>query len=121
MPTVKISLSIEVDGQPLAGSPFVRRLAMDEAQAFGPYEKATGGGFVAMPTGELAEIQFFFAHTNRQVTLRLDGQTDAGLVVNAGGLVLLVDVDIDAGALTNAMVDNSGTAIAALRGFVGGT
>ena len=41
--SVKVSLSIEVDGQPYDGSPFVRRLTVDEVQGANPYERTVQG------------------------------------------------------------------------------
>jgi len=128
MRSVKVSISIEVDGAPIDGSPFIRRLAVDELQAFA-YERAVQGApgagtFAALPTGELGEIQFLFLRTDRLVRLHFDGQSDTdvgGVDTNAGGLILLVDVDMDAGGATNALVNNNSGATANLSGLAGGT
>lgn len=119
--TYDLTCTIKKNGQPIPGfAPFVRRITCDEEQLFN-YEKATGGGYVALPVTQLDEVQFLLVTSDKAITLRLDAQTDAGLVVNAGGVVLLLNVDIDAGASTNATVDNSSGETAALRGFASGT
>ena len=123
MPQVKITVLVEVDVRVLGGFPLVRRLEVDESQQFA-YEKANDGDavtFSAMPTDQLAEIQALILQADQAVTLRLDNQSDAGIVVNAGGLVCLVDVDIDAGATTNAKVNNNSGVAANLKGVAGGT
>jgi len=120
MPTLEISIAARLDGVLLAGFPKIRRLACDEAQTF-EYERATGGGYIALPTGELAEVQALILSADQQVTLRLDAQSDAGIVINAGGLVLLFDVDIDSGVATNATVDNGSGSTAVIEGLACGT
>jgi len=120
MPTLRISVQLDLDGQPLPGTPLVRRLELDEAQTF-DVEQATGGGFVAIQAAAIASIQALLLRADRQVTVRLDGQTDAGLVLNAGGLVLIFDATIDAGAATNVTVDNASGSTAVLRGVAAGT
>ena len=121
MPTVEIVVSAKVDGQYVPGFPLTKRIECDEAQTF-DYEKATGGGYAALPTGELAEIQVLIVRPmSQQVTLRLDAQSDAGIIVNAGGFAILCDVDIDAGAATNATIDNSSSSTTSVRGVAAGT
>jgi len=122
--SLKIVLSVEKDGVPVAGFPFVRRLVVDELQEFA-YEQANHGDavtFSAVPADQLGEIQVLVLRSDKLVTLRLDGQSDAGIVVNAGGLVLLVDADVDAGAgASNAKLNNNSGATATIRGLAGGT
>ncbi len=121
MATIEVEVIIKRDGRPLEYLRTVRRIELDEIQEF-KYEKATGGGFVTLPTGELDEIQaLVFQAVDQVATLRLDGQSDAGIVLNAGGMVVIIDCDIDAGAATNATVDNSSGSVALLRGLAGGT
>lgn len=121
MPTIEIEVTVKRDGRPLEYLRTVRRIELDELQEF-KYEKATGGGFVALPTSKLDEIQaLVFQAVDQQVTLRLDGQSDAGIVLNAGGMVVILDADIDASAATNATVDNSSGSTALLQGLAAGT
>lgn len=117
--TLRATLVIERDGMEVRR--LSRALVVDEVQAF-QTEKASGGGFAALPTGELTTVQFLLLESVDQLTtLRLDGQSDAGIPVNAGGLVLVVNSVIDAGASTNATIDNSSGSTANLRGLAGGT
>lgn len=124
MPTLTVKVDVEIDGTPIAGFPIVRRLTVDEVQSF-DYEQAAHGDavtFAAIPADQLAEIQALLVRTDKPVTLRLDGQADAGVGLNAGGLILLLDVDVDAGAgAANAKVNNNSGATATLRGLAAGT
>lgn len=126
MPSVKVSLDVEVDGQRVSGFPLVRRVQTDEAVSI-DYEKAADNDsttFTTLPIdGALSELQVLILRVGEEpVTLRLDAQTDAGLVINAGGFVCLFDVDIDAAAATNAKVNNpDATDAATIRGIAAGT
>ncbi len=116
---VKVTINVEIDGQQVEGYPLIKRLTVDELQQFN-YEKATGGGYVALPVDQLSNIQFLVLKPTEQITLRLDAQTDAGIVIAANGIVLLVGVTIDDGT-TRATIDNSSGAIAVIKGIGGGT
>lgn len=124
MSVLRVRIEVELDGAPVPGFPLVRRLQVDEAQVFA-YEKANDGDavtFVAVPADQLAEVQGLVLRSDRQVTLRLDGQSDAGIVVNAGGVVVLLDVDVDAGAgAANAKLNNNSGAVAIVEGVAVGT
>lgn len=119
--TYDITLTIKKNGLALSDyNPLVRRITCDESQPFS-YEKAATGGFVALPASQLDIINLLLLLPDQQVTLRLDAQTDAGLVLNAGGLLLIVNGVLDAGASTNATVDNSSGATTTLKGLASGT
>lgn len=120
MPQLKVTVLVELDGEPIAPFPYVRRLTVTEAQAF-EFSKATGGGYTALPTEQIASLKALAVRaTDQTVTVRLDAQSDAGILLSAGGLVLIVDATIDAGASTNATVDNSSGSATILRGLGAG-
>src|SRR5262245_1735824 len=96
------------------------RKTCDEDTGKMHYDKAVGG-YTAAPTSLLDEVQLLCLLTTKALTLRLDGQSDAGVVVNANGLVLLVDVDIDAGSTTNVTHENAGAETATVDLFAAGT
>ena len=54
-------------------------------------------------------------------SVRLDGQSDAGIVLSAGGLLLLLDITADASSTTNATLDNSSGSTAVVTGLGAGT
>lgn len=126
MPIVRASVSIEVDGVPVPGSPFVRQKQCDEGGTLPDFEKPGTGDvtFSAVPADVLDVIQVLFLSVTEAVTIRLDGQSDAGIVLNPNGLILAFDVTIDAGAgASNASVNNAEAAevIAKLRGVAAGS
>lgn len=117
---IELTLTIKRDGKLLAGFPLYRRLAVDEAQSF-VVEQASGGGYATLPITSLDTLQMLLLNPSRQVTLRLNGQSAQGLVINAGGIFLFLDGSCTAGASTNATVDNSSGNTALLEGLAGGT
>lgn len=121
MPNVKIRIEVEVDGQALAGFPVTRRIEVDEAQAF-DYEKASGAGYAALPADQLDTIQALILRSDQAITLRLNNQSDAGVLLNAGGLVIVLDATIAAGAgAMNAKLENTSGSTAGINGIAGGT
>ena len=116
----ELTISLKRDGENVSGFPVTRRAEVDETVAF-EHEEATGGGFVSIPTGELDEINVLLVRVDQQVTIRLDGQTDAGIVLNAGGMLFILDADIDAGASTNVTLSNGSGSTVNIRGLAGGT
>lgn len=121
MPVLELTITATLDSTPLTGFPLLRRLTIDESQPF-DYEQATGGGYLAVPGDKIDTVQALVVRTDKALTLRLDGQTDAGIEINAGGCVVLVDVTIDAGAgASNAKLSNASGATARIRGVTAGT
>lgn len=124
MSNAKSRVSIELDGNPNPIQKIVRRLEQPEFQSFN-YEKADDGDsttFTAVPLDQLATIALLYLESDRQVTIRLDGQTDAGIVINAGGFVLLHDVTIDSGAgASNLSMNNDSGGVAQIKGCGFGT
>lgn len=123
MSNFEFSVSIKKDGVHVAGSPLTRRLELTEDEAFN-HAKADDGNsttFLAFTSSQIAEIRAMLFRGDGETTLRLDGQTDAGIVVQKDGFVLLVGVDIDAGAgASNASANNNTGAAVQLDGFVAG-
>ena len=126
MPALKVIIDFQENGKSIQGFPIEGRVVVDEVQSFN-YEKAADNDtttFAALPADQIAEIQALVIRpSDVPVTLRLDGQSDAGIVINAGGLLVLVDVDIDAGAgSSNCKLNNPhASTIAIIKGMAGGT
>lgn len=120
MPIYEIAVQVKKNGEPVSGFPVTRRIETDESQSF-EHEEVTGGGFVALPTSEMDELNLFLARVDQEVTFRFDGQTDAGIVLKSGGLILIIDADIDDGAATNATVSNVSGKTVNIKGLAGGT
>ena len=120
MATIEVSVTVKLDGQPISGSPFVRRLTADETQAFA-VEQATGGGYVTLPLTSLDQLNFLLLQPDQSITVRLSAQSDQGIVLQAGGVLLICDAAIAAAPTTNATVTNDSGSTAVLSGFAGGT
>lgn len=108
MPSLKATLLLERDGVEVKR--LVRRIETTDVQTF--TSDRASAGFAALPIGEMAEVQALLVEAGNQqtnMTLRLDAQSDAGIVINAGGFVFMIGVDIDAGVTTNATLSVPGT------------
>jgi len=74
----------------------------------------------------MAELYVLMFKTDQRIHLRMDGQSAQSIPIAAGGMVLLFDIDADAGAATNATINNNTgnettSATANIEGFAGGT
>ena len=120
--TLEVTISAKLDGVPVSGYPITRRATVDETQAFS-YEEATDGDtttFSDIPVGQLDSIQALLLRTDQQVNIRMDGATDAGILLNAGGILVIMDHTNDAGSNRLRVNNNSGNT-AVLKGIAGGT
>ena len=115
MPAVKVTLQIEVDGEPLKGFPIVRRFEPTDKSAF-DITQASAGGYVALPITGIGSIQalLFQPAANMGVKLAGDG---TGVTVNKGGLLLV----IDAGGFSGTTFENNSGGSAKVTGFAAGT
>lgn len=125
MSSLELTVTLRRDGYPVTGFPVTRRIEVDEIQSF-KYEKAADNDsttFAAVPADQIATIQALLLRTSKAVTLRLDGQTDAGIALNAGGMIVILDCTIDAGAgASNCKINNPDDADTALiEGLAAGT
>lgn len=108
MPSLKATILLELDGVPLPGSPFVRRVEVGEAVPSQQVKAGTAdSSYSQLSPDQIASLRAFFCTTDAAVKLRLDGQSDAGIELGPNGLVLIMDATLDAGAATNATVNNA--------------
>lgn len=121
---MKVTVTADIDGQVVAGTPYSKVVDIDESQSFS-YEEANDGDtstFSAIPADQLATIKVLLVKPDQQVNIRLDGASDAGILLSAGGFLAIVDATIDAGAgSSNAKVNNNSGSTALLKGAAGGT
>lgn len=118
MPTLEFTVLATLDGQPWF-EPLVFRLAVNDVQAY-DQAKQTGGGFVAL--GTLPTVQALVVRTlDEMVTVRLDAQSDAGIELEAGGFMLVMNGTVNAGAATNLKVQNASGDTTQLQAWLGGS
>ncbi len=120
MPVYKTTLIIERDGVVVQSYPKVRTVSVNEAQSF-DYEKADDGDsttFSSIPISALDAIQFLTLEADQELTFRFNGQTDAGVLVKAGGNLVMVNCNIDPASVT---VNNNSGEVAQIKGIAAGT
>lgn len=115
MPSIKTSVVVDVDDVPVSSFPVIRRLEPPEAQSF-VVQRATGGGFVALPSGELTTIQTLVLQADQTVSIRLDGAAGA-ITLNPNAILVIMDGNLTAAPT----VSNASGATATLRGLVAGS
>jgi len=101
MPTLEATLILKQDGEAL-GDPIVSRLDVDAVLTY-VAPSNTGGPYVTIGSIPTAQVVLLrpLAHA---LTARFDGQTDAGVTVNAGGFVFIFNATLDAGASDNVKI-----------------
>lgn len=120
MPTLEAVVILKQDGQILPGYPISRKVTVDETQQFA-VESATGGGYVTLPITSLDQVNALVLQPTQQVTVRFSAQSDQGLILNAGALLVIIDSAIAAAAATNVTANNGSGSTAVLSGLAGGT
>lgn len=119
MPTLEATVILKVDGVDVPNTPITYRLAVSGTETFDE-PKASTGTYVAI--GGIADIGLLLLRTLDQiVTIRLDAQSDAGIILNAGGFLLAVNCDIDAGIATNVKLNNNSGSASQVQGVLAGT
>ena len=120
MPVIEVVVSIMQDGVEIFGHPIQRRVAVDEATGTFTTTMAASASYVALPPSVMAEVDMLVIQADKQVTVRLDAQTDKGIILQPEGLLLILDGYIVAGAGTNIKLFNNSVETN-VRGVVGGT
>ena len=123
MSTLTATITLKRDGVELPGFPVTRTMSYVEVQIFA-YDEANDGDtttFSALPTSQIASIKGLYVTANQAVTLRLDGQSDAGIALDSGGVLLVLNGTIDDGASTNATLNNNSGSTALVKGVAVGT
>lgn len=107
MPTLEATLTLKQDGKDLAGTPITWRQFVASVEAV---DQTVGSAAPFTTYGGLDNVQVLLVRAlDELVTVRLDNQSDAGIVLNPGGWLAIVNSTIDAGVATNVKVQqNSG-------------
>lgn len=128
MPELKVTVQIELDGQPLGGSSpfFIARQNVTEALPFNDLQAAPDNNSTAfhqLAAAIMGTLQVLALQTDETINVRLNGSTTA-FQISGNGLLLIVGGSIAAGASTNVTVNNpaaTGAANANLSGVAAGT
>ena len=118
MPALEVTINATLDGRVLDGFPIVKRLSTVTLETR-VFTKASGAGYVAL-TDDVASIAAAIMQTDQPISVKLNGSATS-FTLNAGGLMVLLDVLLDAGAATNVTLENTSGATATVRGGVLGT
>lgn len=118
MASVKVTVNVEVDGEPLKGFPYTRRFEPVDRESFDA-TIATGAPFITLPSsGQVGIFQFmFFQALGAVMAVKMRAAGDTAFTLNKGGFVIVVDSTDLAGTLIQ---NNSGAGAKAV-GMLAGT
>lgn len=120
MPTLELTILAKSDGVDVPGFPWIYRTSVASLSIEDGHLGPSGVVFAPLGTAPIASV-IALRTLNQPVTVRLNGQTDAGIPLNAGGFVVIVGAAIDAGVNLNLTVRNSTLVEALSQNVVAGT
>lgn len=110
MPIVNLVLQAEVNGHPFPSSPFLQSMEVDQIQVISVQMPVTlVDVYQTIPTIDsfTSLAMLLLQNPDAQLIYRFQGQSDSGLVVPAGGMVLISGAMLDSGAASNVLCNNS--------------
>lgn len=90
MANVKVTVMIEVDGEPLKGFPIVRRFEPVQRQS-AEVNQASNVAFVSLFDSLTNHTLLFFQPLGANMAIRPNGTVGSEITVNKGGFVLILD------------------------------
>lgn len=96
MSVIEVTVQVRKDGAVFPGFPVTRRV---EAEAFEGFDYAKeedlAGVYENLPVTQALPASVVVVKVDREVTVRLAGQTDAGVVLPAGGMLIILGSNIE--------------------------
>jgi hypothetical protein len=118
MPTLRITVSIDVDDVPIATSPIIRRISPAESQPMTAI-RATSASFVALPTGEMTtNIQALILQADQTVAIGVNNSATNPITLNPGGVMILFDCNLTGGS---PLLQNNSGQSATVRTLIAGS
>lgn len=119
--TWTVTVTIKEDGVTVPGFPVTKTLATTESAGKQIMARADGAGYVDLPLSELGNVDLLYVESDQALTLRFNDQSDAGIPLDASGLLLAVGISIPSGATSKASADNSSGSAAEVVQVAGGS
>ncbi len=119
MALLRVTITMEVDGNPLSISPIVRAIDIKE-ESLAQFTQAADSGstYHQVPNSTQPILQAFFFTADQNFNLKFASDV---LAMTADGLVLILDANLAAGAATNARVNIPGAVDANATSLTGGS
>jgi hypothetical protein len=121
-----LSVELTEDNLPLVGFPYVRAFEAADHQPWDYLAPSTPiVAYRTAPPTRLAEIDGAVFWTDKAICVRLNGQIDGEIVLDAGGLLALWDCVLDDSPVSNLEISRTdtpaGTGAARVRGIAIGS
>lgn len=118
---IELHVALDVDGVPVPGYPLRRTLALGSLHPFAPIPReAELTVFRPGPAEQLHKLTLLAVQPDQDVTVRLAAQSDHGIPVKAGGLLLLFAAGLCQDPRLNVTIRNDSDAVAYINGATGG-
>lgn len=119
--TIELHVALDVDGVPIPGYPLRRTLELGTLHPFAPIPREVEVSvFRPGPAEQLHELKLLAIQPDQDVTVRLSAQSDHGIPVLAGGLLLFFDAGMCNDPRLNVTIRNDSDAVAYINGATGG-
>lgn len=120
MASLVLTVNLTEDGASVPGFPLSRTITSTEVTGRQTFTRATGGGYVDLPAGELGALNLVILTTDEDVSLRFNDQSDGSIPLDANGIIVMAGVDIPSNATSKGSIDNSSGQTATHTAYIGG-
>jgi hypothetical protein len=114
MPTIRVTVQVEVDDVPIVNFPLFYRATPTLAMGLSKTQ-VSGAPFVSLPDIAFSTLQQAIIQSDQQVSIAFNGVTASPITLTAGGIMVL-----DGTSLTALSIQNLSGQTATMRGFIGG-
>lgn len=118
---IELHVALDQDGVPVPGYPLRRTITLHSLHPFAPIPRgAEVGIFRPGPAEQLHTLRLVAIQPDQDVTVRLAAQSDHGIPVKKGGLLLFFASGLCNDPRLNVTIRNDSDEVANLNGAMGG-
>ena len=121
MAVFQLTINLTEDGRQLTGFPIVTSKTVNESKGRQSIKRPDAAAtFTELPLTDLNALNVLVLQADQATTVRFNDQTDAGIPMNANGLLVLFDSEIPTGAALKAALENASGSEATVVVIAGG-
>ena len=92
MPTLRVTVTADIDGANVDGFPFTHMVQTDVSQPF-EFQMPGSSPPVGLPDTLITTLQALMLRTDKPLLIQLNGVTGTVVSLNPGGMLLILDCD----------------------------